>query len=365
MRSLLEVLGGHLGQRNFNDSEWTDLLEVAEEENVLSWVSERLRHQENAQTAEQRKRLNEIQRAAQISTFVWIETLKSILSAFHVAGLPVVSLKGPCLAERFYGDASLRTSYDLDLLVRKSDLTGAERVLTGLGFIPHRQPDDYHQSWSRKGIDVELHHDVENPLAFEFGVDAAWDRAQLSQFHGVSVWLLAPSDELLFLCLHAIRHRFERLCLLLDLELAFRSIGLSYSRMLERRGREFDNVLVLGWMMAARLDPVIPPPQGVQVSPQERRRLEHLADRLWQERMIAPAPVLDWAAQHRFYLEVETPGWQRSLRRWRHWHILLTRLIDADFEFAERFRLRRNWQVRLLRPVRLIIKMITASPRTQ
>jgi ribosome maturation factor RimP len=78
--------------------------------------------------------------------------------------------------------------------------------------------------------------------------------------------------------------------------------------------------------------------------------------------MAEPAAALDWRAQHRFFLEVETPGWNRFMRRWRHLRILLTRLIDSDFLFAERLRLRRTWQVWLLRPIRLLLRTVRASP---
>src|SRR5580704_3860290 len=115
MGYLLEVLRGHLQPQRLDDSEWSALLGLAEEENVLFWVADRLLAQEGVQTPDQRKRLDEIHRKAQLSTFVWTETLKGILQAFHGADVPVISLKGPCLAERLYGDAARRNCYDLDL----------------------------------------------------------------------------------------------------------------------------------------------------------------------------------------------------------------------------------------------------------
>jgi hypothetical protein len=116
-------------------------------------------------------------------------------------------------------------------------------------------------------------------------------------------------------------------------------------------------------MMAAHLDPELPVLQAMRLSTTDRGRLEQLAEELWQELMAAPPKTLDWATQHRFYLEVENPGWNRVRRRLRHQRILLTRLMHDDFVFAERFNLHRNWQVRLLRPVRLLIKTLKPSPR--
>jgi hypothetical protein len=361
MQSLLDLFRGRL-QHTVDGAEWTSLLRVAEEENVLFWAAERLRFFEGQCTPEQKQRLNEIRREALVSTLLWTETLKGTVAAFHQADLPMVSLKGPCLAERLYGDAALRACYDLDLLVRQSDLARAERLLTDIGFSPHGDADDYHRRWRRKAVILELHHNLENPQAFDFDMDAIWARTRLSQFQGVPIRLLGLSDEMLYLCFHAVRHRFDRLCLTFDLVFAIRHSSLAFAGKLERCNPEFDNVYALGWMMATRLDPQIP--EAVCVRPEDRRRLEQLADQLWQERMLEPARTLDWAAQHRFYLELENPGRRRFLRRWRHLRILLTRLIDADFAFAERFNLHRNWQVRLLRPVRLLMKCLHASSRT-
>ena len=360
MQSLLDLLRGRSLQHTLDESEFAALLDIAEEENVLPWAVERLRSFEGKYTPDQKQRLNEIRREAQVSTFVWTETLKGTAAAFRHADLPIISLKGPSLAERFYGDAALRTCYDLDFLVRQPDLARAEHVLTDLGFLPHGSPDDYHSRWLRKAILIELHHNLENPQAFDFDLDAIWSRSRLSQFEGVPIGLLGGSDELLYLCLHAVRHRFDRLSLMLDLGFAFRRLPLPSADATEWVGPVFDNVFALGWMMAAHLDPQIAMPEAIRLRPPNRKRLEKLADRLWQELMLAPPRPLDWAAQHRFFLEVETPGWNRLRRRWRHQRILLTRLIDEDFIFAERFNLHRKWQVRLLRPTRILVKRMRA-----
>ncbi len=361
MQSLLDLFRGRL-QHTVDGAEWTSLLNVAEEENVPFWAAERLRFLDGQYTPEQKQQLSEICRRAQVSTFVWSEALKGTAAAFYQADLPMVSLKGPCLAERLYGDAALRTCYDLDLLVRQSDLARAERLLTDIGFRPDSDADDYHRRWRRKAVILELHHNLENPLAFDFDMDAIWARTLLSQFQGVPIRLLGVSDEMLYLCFHAVRHRFERLCLIFDLVFAFRHSPRAFAGKLERCNPEFDNVYALGWMMATRLDPQIP--EAACVRSGNRKRLEQLADRLWQELLLAPPKTLDWAAQHRFYLELENPGRSRLLRRWRHQRILLTRLIDADFAFAGRFNLHRNWQVRLLRPIRLLMKRLRASSGT-
>jgi len=360
---LLDLLRGGLQPDTIGDVEWAAVLDAAEQESILPYAAERLRGLAGECPPVYMRRLDEIRREAEVSGFIWTETLKNALRAFHRARLPVISLKGPCLAERLYGDAALRTCHDLDLLVRRSDFARAGELLTSIGYAPHSRGDDYHRPWRRKAIILELHHDVENPNTFAFDVDGAWKRARLSEFHGAPVRLLSEADELLYLCLHAVRHRFDRLSLIVDLTLAFRRFRLPLSGEPAWSDPVFENVVALGWMMAKRLASQIETPGILRVGPRNRKRLEQLADRIWQEQMFAPPAILDWAAQHRFFLEVETPGWNRMVRRWRYLRILLTRVIDDDFIFAERFNFHRDWQVRMLRPVRLAIKGMRGSPR--
>lgn len=360
MQPLLALLRGRSPQIS-GDAEWAALLGVAEAENVLPWMAEQFRILNAPCAPEHRLELQQIRRQSQIAAFIWTQTLKSILAAFDRAAIAVISLKGPCLAERLYGDAAFRTCHDLDLLVARRDVCRADAVLAEIGFAPHGGADDYHRRWRRKGIDLELHHNLENPLAFNLDIDGVWARACTAEFQGMPIRLMHPADELLYLCLHAVRHRFEVLSLMVDLSLAFRltpSIAAT-----EIGSPALDNVVLLARMMAAHLDSQVTVGDFDRVRPRNQRRLRKIADELWNERMHEPARGFDWQAQHRFYIEVENPGWHRLCRRGRHLRILATRLIDDDFQFAGRFHLRRNWQVRILRPVRLLIKSLLPSPK--
>jgi Uncharacterised nucleotidyltransferase len=359
MQSLLILLRGE-PIRGISSSEWMTALDLAEQENILPWTAACLNAAGVTWSEPLAERLHQIRRNAQISAFFWNSTLKSTLAEFHGRSIPVISLKGPWLAERLYGDASLRNYADLDLLVRPSDVARAEDLLRELGFLPKHRRGDYERPWRRGSTTIELHHDVENPLTFDFRIAEVWQRAQPAEFHGVPAQLLAPADERLFLCLHSARHRFERLSHVLDVVFAFRSWPQKPAP--SAQNPDADTLLALGARMAARLDPrlAVPDPQSLQ--PRDCAALDALVDRLWQERLRAPAPRLDWRAKYRFFVAMETRPWKRSLTRLRHLRILSTRLIDADFDFAARFHLHRTWQVWLLRPVRLLFKAGRASP---
>lgn len=361
MQRLLELLRGRVSADDAEEREWLTVLELAEAENVLHAAAARLRDAVGVSMPLLTERLQTIERNAKVSAFLWTATLKSTLAEFHDREIPVVSLKGPWMGERLYGDAALRSYADLDLLARRSDLARAEELLIELGYKATGRRDDYERPWQRDGIRIELHHDVENRLAFDFGLEAAWGRAERMEYQGVPAWLLAPSDELLFLCLHGVRHHFERLSHVLDVVRAYEHLPVPATAA-RRHQSQTDNVLGLSAMMAVRLDPSLAIPGEVFARVRNRASLEGLADQLWDEKMLGPAPVLDWRRKHDLFAKIELPGWERFVSRLRHLRILFTRLIDDDFAFAERWRLHRRWQVWMLRPIRLVLKSLRPGP---
>jgi hypothetical protein len=358
MQCLLELLRGKTSDRPLVEKECEAALALAEEEHILPWTAACLRLQPASLTPRIQIRIEQIERDAALAAFYWNSELKSVLRAFDQSSLPVVLLKGPCLAERLYGSAALRASRDLDLLVSKANLTRAESVLTSIGFIPAPYPDDYHRAWHRQTTTVELHHNVENPLAFNFEVETAILAAEPAIFQGQPALHLAPEDELLFLCLHAARHRFERLSLVLDLQFAFERLSRNLTDPPRPQTAELNNLLTLGLAMMRRLQPGTTIAFQSHASSKQIAHLDRLADRLWHRLLTESAEPLDWHAVHAFYLEIEPAGWPRLHHRYRHLKILTSRVIGPDYAFAARFGLHKTWQVWTLRPLRLLSELM-------
>lgn len=358
MRCLLELLRGQGCDRVIDDAEWETTLALAETEHVLPWAVARARSQQAWLSPAIAKRLSEIEREAGIASFYWSSELEGLLHAFAQVGLVVIPLKGPFLAERLYGAAALRASYDLDLLVVKDDLARASAVMQAIGFAPGT-PDDYHCQWFRRATTVELHYDVENPLAFNFHLESAWRRARPAEFQRQPCLLFAAEDELLYLCLHAVRHRFERLSLIVDLQLAFQKLnGGGDAVPLRPEAAGLGSLLTLGLAMARRLQPDLAVSIQLPTSRAQTQHLEKVADRLWRRLLAEPGETADWRALHTFYLELELPGRARLGRRLRHLRILLGRVIEPDYMFAAHLGFHQTWQVRLLRPLRLLAKNV-------
>ena len=80
--------------------------------------------------------------------------LRGLRLAFSEAGIDCLLLKGPHLAERFYGDLAQRTFDDIDLLVRPDRVEPCLHLLAKLGFSnpTPRYPLPWGLSWLLRGL---------------------------------------------------------------------------------------------------------------------------------------------------------------------------------------------------------------------
>ena len=167
----------------------------------------------------ERSRLNEMKLMAE---------LIRISGRFDREGIRVISLKGPALGLTVYGDLSLRTSKDLDLLVPPGDLDAAEQALRRMGYrrirsiaaLTPRQrryllKSQHHFNYvSGAGVEVELHWKYDESFNVRF--DEVWANRKPVTAFGARVMTLGDEDCFLFLMLHGSRHGWRRLRWLLD-----------------------------------------------------------------------------------------------------------------------------------------------------
>lgn len=161
------------------------------------------------------------------SSLVWNLHLRSelqrLLDEFPKSGIEVVLLKGLYLAETFYGNIGLRPSADLDLLVRPEDLDSARDLLVKLGYgLKRDEPwevqleEDFHAPFEdpESGVEVELHWHIarKGHLGRVAVTDPRlvrrwWDRCRTDTVAGRQVRVLDPTDLILQLSLHFLKHR--------------------------------------------------------------------------------------------------------------------------------------------------------------
>ncbi len=145
--------------------------------------------------------------------------LVTIASEAEAAGIRLFCFKGPMIAVTGYGNLRVRAAGDLDLLIRREDLERVVRLLSDLGFRAKDELDgrSYRQTHFHlpfeddQGYEVEVHWAVSRPhchVAFE--VDRLWMRRETVSLQGRSLPGISAEDHVLILCVHGLRHLWER-----------------------------------------------------------------------------------------------------------------------------------------------------------
>jgi Uncharacterised nucleotidyltransferase len=139
-----------------------------------------------------------------------------VLRAFDGAGVPSILLKGPSIVRWLYEKTEPRWYVDADVLVAPHAMDDAERVLTGLGYVPDleqcRMPPWWREhavGWLHReeGVVIDLHGTLTGA-----GVDAARVWSLLSAHTdtmivgGFPAAVLSLPGRALHLALHAAQH---------------------------------------------------------------------------------------------------------------------------------------------------------------
>ena len=99
---------------------WELILARAEEHEVYPLLHHHLRELGfEGVPPDARHRIEALQRASALRVTLLAEELTRVLHALAREDIPAIPLKGPALAESLYGDRTLRTAGDLDVLVRR------------------------------------------------------------------------------------------------------------------------------------------------------------------------------------------------------------------------------------------------------
>ncbi|MCL6571518.1 MAG: nucleotidyltransferase family protein [Bacillus sp. (in: Bacteria)] len=143
--------------------------------------------------------------------------------------IQLLILKGPVLASDLYGDLSLRTCGDLDVIIPIQDLDKVDLLLSKRGYMK----DDYIQTilgdwkWrhhhityfhTQKQIKLEIHWRLNPGPGKEPDFHELWDRKRISSLTSYPVYYLGREDLFLFLVSHGARHGWSRLRWLIDID---------------------------------------------------------------------------------------------------------------------------------------------------
>ncbi|MBO0996447.1 nucleotidyltransferase family protein [Bacillus sp. SD075] len=151
---------------------------------------------------------------------------------FNENQIRVLFLKGPVIASDIYGDISLRTSKDLDILVPITDLEKAEKIILNFGYVRMGETTlqnevkwkGYHVAYfnPKKKILLEVHWRLQ-PLPLNVpSFNELWERKRVSNITSIPVNMLGEEDLFLYLVSHGARHGWFRLRWLLDIDYMLR-----------------------------------------------------------------------------------------------------------------------------------------------
>ena len=165
-----------------------------------------------------------------------IKHFLEITDIFKEAGISFICMKGPLLSYRIYGDASVRSSHDIDLLVEKDSLNKiiglmmeAHYELTEEMVWPNEKfkqdiirQSTHHLSFFNKELKfcVEIHWILTIPLPIHQHVAEKLLKQNLTttDFAGRNFTVLNKEFELTYLIIHGSRHGWNRLKWLVDLK---------------------------------------------------------------------------------------------------------------------------------------------------
>jgi hypothetical protein len=132
-----------------------------------------------------------------------LEQMRELGERFDRAGVPVMFIKGPLLAKRYYGSLDARSVCDLDILVKApADLTAVETLLLEDGFErAFRIPGSrrvarffaHHFEYRRDSLPLDVHWALQRHFSFAIDYERVWSTAVKVDLAGGT--FLTTSDE--------------------------------------------------------------------------------------------------------------------------------------------------------------------------
>lgn len=203
-------------------------------------------------------------------------------------GIPVLSLKGPLLAQEFYGELGQRHAGDIDLLVAPENASRADRLLRGAGY--RRVAPDFDLTPLQEKCYLQFRHEfsylagaprprMEMMWQLEQfpNLDDAWRRAVKQELGGHQIHILPPDLNAHYLFQHGARHAWFRLFWLVDVSLLLARDDINWDDFATRaRSTQMERPLQQGARLAGELLGVAVPP-ALLPAPIEQRKITNFA----------------------------------------------------------------------------------------
>jgi len=243
------------------------------------------------------------------------EELLRILTVTGQHGITAVPYKGPVLAERLYGDLALREFGDLDIMILEPDVPQVQALLRGLGYefaclrdegelaryIPANRELQFHLPST--GMRLELHwRFAMRSACVQQDPERFLQRLEKVSFFGSQVLGLPLESYFLVLSLHATKHKWRQLKLLVDIAEILGRDDVDWGRVLrEAKDLNIRRILAVGVLLAQdALGAPVPAElsRGLKIDGASGRLAAEVRDNLFKE------PDQHWHEQADFPFQV-------------------------------------------------------------
>ncbi|MCM3539081.1 nucleotidyltransferase domain-containing protein [Priestia endophytica] len=231
--------------------------------------------------------------------------MERVSKLFSEQNIKLLFLKGPPIAHDIYGDISLRTSKDLDVLIQFEDVEKAEDVLIGLGYEREDRFFSLVNEWKwlhhhiiyfhpQKKIQVEIHWRSQPFPMHQPTFNELWERRRKSELTSSPVYLLGEEDLFIFLIAHGTRHGWFRLRWLADVDYMMRR-KQPFKKVEQLRSRKQFNLVGQALLVSAAFFETPIPEEAKNIMEEKRaKKLAKLA-----------VPCMMEMSQHYIQMEIE------------------------------------------------------------
>ncbi len=171
-----------------------------------------------------------------LRSLLLVSEFLSVVKMFNSREIFFISLKGPLLSQRIYSDATVRSSQDIDILIKKGDFDSVYELMISNGYklcngdvLPQSiagkrivLKSAYHLAFSKKGskFNVEIHWQLfENSPVSEKVLSRLIEGHVIETFfNGEVVRCFSPELDLLYNMIHGSKHGWNRLKWLVDIK---------------------------------------------------------------------------------------------------------------------------------------------------
>ncbi|WP_318505229.1 nucleotidyltransferase family protein [Bacillus sp. T3] len=217
------------GEEWFVNVDWDNFVEIALHHRIYSFIYPKMKKINKKLIPD--RIYNIFNSYFQMNTFKMLQLsgeMEEVSKLFMESGIQSIFLKGPVIAKDLYGDISLRTSSDLDVLIPIKDLEKAEQLLFQQGYIKDDYIETVLNDWKwrhhhttyfhpEKNVKIEIHWRLNPGPSKEPTFIDLWNRRRKSSLTSYPVYFLGKEDLYLFLVAHGARHGWSRLRWLLDI----------------------------------------------------------------------------------------------------------------------------------------------------